>query len=91
MQSVPITTKVVSSNLAYDVAYSTQHYVINLSVTCAGRWFSLGTQVSSTNKTDRHDVTVILLKVAMNTNHIFCQMHRSMCIFTFTKCPCLNH
>jgi len=29
--------------------------------------FSLGTQVSSTNKTDRHDITEILLKVALNT------------------------
>jgi hypothetical protein len=33
-------------------------------VTC--RWFSLGTLVSSTNKTDRHDITEILLKVELN-------------------------
>ena len=33
----------------------------------AGRWFSLGTPVSYTNKTDRHDITEILLKVALNT------------------------
>ena len=33
----------------------------------AGRWFSLSTRVSSTNKTDRHDITEILLKVALNT------------------------
>ena len=32
-----------------------------------GLWFSLGTPVSSTNKTDRHDITEILLKVALNT------------------------
>ena len=32
-----------------------------------GRWFSSGTPVSSTNKTDRHDITEILLKVALNT------------------------
>jgi hypothetical protein len=31
----------------------------------AGRWFSPGTPVSSTNKTDRHDITEILLKVAL--------------------------
>ena len=31
-----------------------------------GRWFSLSTPVSSTNKTDRHDITEILLKVALN-------------------------
>jgi hypothetical protein len=34
-------------------------------VTC--RWFSPGTPVSSTNKTDSHDMTEILLKVALNT------------------------
>ena len=33
----------------------------------AGRWFSLGPPVSSTNKTDHHDITEILLKVVLNT------------------------
>ena len=33
----------------------------------AGRWFSPGHPVSSTNKTDRHHITEILLKVALNT------------------------
>ena len=32
-----------------------------------GRWFSPGTLVSSTSKTDRHDITEILLNVALNT------------------------
>ena len=32
-----------------------------------GQWFSPGPLVSSTNKTDRHDITEILLKVALNT------------------------
>ena len=32
-----------------------------------GRWFSPGTSVSSTNKTDCHDITEILLKVTLNT------------------------
>jgi hypothetical protein len=31
------------------------------------RWFSLSPPVSSTNKTDRHDITEILLKVALDT------------------------
>jgi hypothetical protein len=31
------------------------------------RWFSPGTPVSATNKTDCHDITEILLKVALNT------------------------
>ena len=35
-----------------------------------GRWFSLGTANSSTNETDCHNTTEILLKVALNTiNH----------------------
>jgi len=34
------------------------------------RWFSPGTPVSSTNKTDRHYIAEILSKVALNTiNH----------------------
>jgi hypothetical protein len=32
-----------------------------------GRCFSPGIPVSYTNKTDRHDITEILLKVALNT------------------------
>ena len=32
-----------------------------------GRWFSTGPPVSSTNKTDRHDIAEILLKVALST------------------------
>ena len=31
------------------------------------RWFSPGTPVSSTNKTDRHDITEISMKVVLNT------------------------
>jgi hypothetical protein len=33
----------------------------------AGQWFSPGTLVSSTNKTNCHNITEILLKVALNT------------------------
>ena len=38
-----------------------------------GRWFSSGLPVSFTNKSDRHDITEIFLKVTLNTinlNHI---------------------
>jgi hypothetical protein len=38
-----------------------------LSYKSTGQWFSQGTLVSSTNKTNRHDITKILLKVALNT------------------------
>jgi hypothetical protein len=34
----------------------------------AGQWFSTGTPVSSTNKTDCHDITEIMLKVALKKN-----------------------
>ena len=49
--------------------YSIQHYVIKFvrDLWQAGRWFSLGTPISSINETDRHDITEILLKVALNT------------------------
>jgi hypothetical protein len=33
----------------------------------ARQWFSLGIPVSSTNKTDRHGISEILLKVVLNT------------------------
>ena len=49
---------------AHDEVYSIQHYVIMF---VSGQWFSLDTLVSSTNKTDSHDITEILLKVALNT------------------------
>ena len=48
--------------------YSIQHYVIkfvsDLRQVCG---FLLITPVSSTNKTDRHDFTEILLKITLNT------------------------
>jgi hypothetical protein len=33
----------------------------------AGRWFPAGTLISSTDVTDRHDITEILLNMALNT------------------------
>jgi hypothetical protein len=33
-----------------------------------GQWFSPGTSASSTTKTGRHDITEILLKVALSTS-----------------------
>ena len=41
------------------MVYSIQHYV-------RGQLFSPDTVVSSTNKTDRHDVSEILVKVALS-------------------------
>ena len=64
-----ITTKVVRSNPAHGDVNSIQLYVIKFlsDLLAAGRWFSPGTPISSTNKTDRHDITEIVLKVALNT------------------------
>jgi hypothetical protein len=45
------------------------------------RWFSPGTPIS-TNKTDQHDITEILLKVALNTIY--------MAVFHFLKSTSIN-
>ena len=68
MLSMPITTKVVCLNPAHGEVYSMQHYVIKFFQCLAvDRWFSPGKPVSSSNKTYHHDITEILLKVALNT------------------------
>jgi hypothetical protein len=38
-----------------------------VTITVTGWWFSPGTPVCSTNKTDSYDITEILLKVALST------------------------
>jgi hypothetical protein len=57
--------KIISLNPVHAKVYSIQHYVIKfvsdmLVVTP-------GTPVSSTNKTDHHDITETLLNVVLNT------------------------
>ena len=68
---MPITTNVLSSNPAHGEVYSIQHYVIKFvsDLRQAGR-FPPGTPASSTNKTDYHDITETLLKVALSTINI---------------------
>ena len=75
MQSVPIVTK-VGSNPVHGEMYSIQYYVIKCQWLAIGRWL---TPVSSTNKTDRHDITKILLKVALNTINPT-QIFRKACV-----------
>ena len=41
--------------------------IMYLALCIVFRWFSPDPQVSPTNKTDRHDIAEILLKVALNT------------------------
>ena len=72
MQPVPITTKVVSLNPAHGEVLLIQHYVIKLvsDLRQVGGFL----RFSSTNKTDHHDITEILMKVVLNTitkpNHL---------------------
>ena len=55
-----------------------------------GRWFSPGCPVSSTNKTDRHNITEILLKVALNTikqTNLFITLKSHFLISQWNKIP----
>ena len=65
---MPITTKVVSLNPGHGDVYLILDYVIkfvsDLRQVCG---FLCSTQVSSTNKTDCHEITEIWLKVVLNT------------------------
>jgi hypothetical protein len=80
-RQVPITIKVVSTNPTYDEVYPIQNCCQWLA---AGRWFSLCTLVSSTNKTNHHDIAEILLKVALNTITLtqIEQIHESFGLFS---------
>ena len=73
-----------SQTLWIRISLSIQHYVDKV---ChwlpTGRWFSPSTTVSSTNETDRHDITEILLKVALNTIIIQVEDYVRVCS-TFT-------
>ena len=62
--------------ISYDILYGvTSRFSFSSTLLCdkvcqwlaASQWFSPGTLVSSINKTDRHDISEILLKVALNT------------------------
>jgi len=58
----------VSSNIPLMARYTRCNIMLyRLSVTCDRSVVFSGPPVSFTNKTDRHDITEILLKVALNT------------------------
>jgi hypothetical protein len=61
MQSVPITTDVVIRAMCTPLCDKVCQRLVT------GRWFSAGSPVSSTNKTDRHNINEILLKLALST------------------------
>jgi hypothetical protein len=57
-----------SSKPVHGEVYSIQHLCDKVCQWLeTGRWFSPGTLVSSTNKTDCHNITEILMKVGLNT------------------------
>jgi hypothetical protein len=60
-----LATDVVSSNLDKGEMYKIMCY--SLSVTCDRSEVFSGSSDSSTNKTDRHDIAEILLKLALST------------------------
>ena len=63
---MPITTKVVSSNPVHGEVYSIQLYVIKFVSDLRQVGDFHRKLVYLTNKTDRHDLTEILVKVALN-------------------------
>ena len=63
---MPITTDVVSSNPVHGEVFSMQHYVIKFVSDLRQIGGFSGYSVSFTNKTDRHDIAEILLKVALS-------------------------
>jgi hypothetical protein len=71
MQSVPITTNVVSLNPAHGRGVPDTALCDKVCQGLAnGQWFSPGTPISTTNKTDCHEITEIFKKVVLNTiNH----------------------
>ena len=77
---MPITTRVVISNSSQGEVYSIQHYVKRFvnDLRLVGCFFR-GTPVYSTNKTVRHDITEILLKMVLNTIN-----QTNIFYFTFT-------
>ena len=61
-----------------------------------GRCLSAGLPISSTNKTDLHDIPEILLKVVLNTikpnqTIIFLNMKDRECVLTFNICLVISY
>ena len=72
MQLVPIATDMVRSNI-----------VARCTTLCDKVY--LGTPLSSTNKTDRHYITEILVKVALNTINLTLALLPSKHVFLIKK------
>jgi hypothetical protein len=55
-------------NILGDIITGWTTYVLHPVLFYPNQWFSPGTSASSTSKTGRHDITEILLKVALSTS-----------------------
>jgi len=85
-----ITTNFVSSNPSHGEVYLIQLYVIKFisDLLQVGFFFFSERNVSSTNKAERHDITEILLKEALNTiiltltdeQHYICFIRNGNCM-----------
>ena len=71
VRSVLITTKLVNSNSVHGELYSIQYYVIKFGSDLRRSvvFTRYSTPVTSTNKTDNHDITEILLKLQNGAKH----------------------
>ena len=89
---MPITTKVVGSNPVHGEEYLIQHYMIKfVSDSPQVSVYFSGIPVSSTNKTDHHDINEKLLKVAFNTINLnpmndSCSLMEKSSLRIFCKC-----
>ena len=86
---MPITTNDVSSNSA-QVLYA-QYNSMWCQWFAPGRLFSPAILISSTNKTDRHDKTEILLKVALTLIPVIRIQNNSLIYIAFKSLYCVLH
>jgi hypothetical protein len=92
MQSVPITSKVVSSNHAHGEVYSIQHYLIKFGSDLRQvGGFSPGTPFSFTNKTDCHDIyteklLILVIKKKYQILKLIRTSLRNLCLFVCWWC-----
>ena len=73
------------ANHQYVYKYSIKFLWYDCQWLATGGWFTPDNPVSSTNKTDCHDITEILLKVAFNTINPLCYGLITVGGFDYTK------
>ena len=83
------TTYAISAYLHWSSKFESRTWLGVLDITVyqwhtAGLWFSPGTLVSFTNKTDSHAIAEILLKVALNTMTLTLKHHSTNVGFLIT-------